>query len=140
MNSLSSTPSGSPAAASTLSGSGGSKRITSAARIEVGTVTMTRSAVTVPRVVSMRITRPLWSMRDTAASKAIGRALRQRLEQPAIPFAQPPIDPAILVADVILDRDAVELGAVPQLLVASSNWFQRPPGSKTLASDRSIAP
>ena len=113
MKSLSSTPSGKPAAAASLSGSGGSKRITSAARIEVGTVTMTRRAVTVPRVVSSRIARPPWSMRDTAAPSATGRPFGELLEQPAIALAQPPIDPAVLVADVVLDRDAVELGAVP---------------------------
>src|SRR5437899_1927852 len=34
------------------------------------------------------------------------------LEEPAITLAQPPVDPAVLVADVVFDRDAVELGAV----------------------------
>ncbi len=39
--------------------------------------------------------------------------LCKSLEEPAITLAQPPVDPAVLVADVVLDRDAVELGAVP---------------------------
>ena len=37
----------------------------------------------------------------------------ERFEEPAIALAQPPVGPAVLVADIVLDRDPVELGAVP---------------------------
>src|SRR5579871_2879662 len=104
---LLSTPSGSPAAASTLSGSAGSKRNASAAMIEVGTVTMTRAAVSVPRGVSSRSERPRSSMRVTGESNAIG--------SPSASLSNnPPIDvgAVLVVADIVLDRDPVEFRAI----------------------------
>src|SRR6516164_1601564 len=86
INNLLSTPSGNPAAAAILSGSGGSKRMSSSAMID-------------PRHRRLQRNR---------------HPLGQFFEQPAIALAQPPvgIGAALVVADVILDRDAVELGPV----------------------------
>ena len=66
--------------------SGGSKRMISLAMIEVGTVMMTRLAVTVPRAVSSRIGSAPWSIRDTGASSAAGSPLAN-VWQPACPSA-----------------------------------------------------
>ena len=110
-NSLSSQPSGSPAAARVLSGSVGANSASSAAISALGRVTIAASASTIPRVVSMRIRRPPWSMRVTALSNATVESGAVSGDCRAVAFGDAPVDAVVGVAAEIARRDARQFRA-----------------------------